>query len=156
MLFALEREAPADGLAPGIASLDLVDECTGLIYGPVWLMSIELHSFLVRKRHIEVLCISWLDLPEEQPVRRERWKAGKCGIDGHTRAPLLRLVIHFILKNASQSKYSCREFRKRRVELIILLLIVVICLDEWSWLFGPLIVMPYLRSGALLCPVSDV
>src|SRR5258708_5499384 len=62
----------------------------GLIYRPVRLMSIKLHGFLIRKRRKEVLCISRLNLPKEQPVRRERWKACKCCIDGHTTAPLLR------------------------------------------------------------------
>src|SRR5712691_5777507 len=31
-IFALERDAPADGLAPAIARLNLFDQCMGLVY----------------------------------------------------------------------------------------------------------------------------
>src|SRR5258708_6702045 len=64
-VFALERDTPADGLAPGIARLDLFDQCMSLLYGPMRLMSIELHGFLIRQRRKEILCISRPDVPQE-------------------------------------------------------------------------------------------
>src|SRR6266699_585013 len=92
-IFTLERDAPADDLAPDIARLDLFDQFLGLVYRLVRLMAIELHGFLIRQHCKEVLGIPRPDLPKEQAARAERRKVSKCCIDDHTQAPLLKHVI---------------------------------------------------------------
>src|SRR5260221_10137808 len=63
-VLTFQRDAPADRLAPSVASLDLLNKATGLIYQSIRPMSSELHGFLIRKRRKDCLRIFWLDLPQ--------------------------------------------------------------------------------------------
>lgn len=83
LVFVLEGDAPANGLAPGIACLGLFNGVTSFVYRPVRLMPVKLHGFLVRKEGKEHLCIPWLDWPELQAAGCERRKVSESGVNGH-------------------------------------------------------------------------
>src|SRR5438067_9787040 len=85
-VFTLEPDAPANALSSSIAHVYLSDQFTCIVQHSMRLVSIELHSFLVRKYRKECLRISGLDVPKQQPVRGETRKRCKHRINAHESA----------------------------------------------------------------------
>src|ERR1700693_5111567 len=73
-ILALERDTPADGFPPGVACLYLPDQFPRVVERLMRFMSIEFYDLLIRKYRKERLCITRLNLPEEQTARSKRWK----------------------------------------------------------------------------------
>ena len=96
-VFTLKRDAPPDALSLSITHVYLSDQFTCIVQRSMRLVSIELHSFLVRKYRKECLRIIRLDVPKQQPIRSETRKLCKHRINAHEAANLLRMVVIMLI-----------------------------------------------------------